>query len=157
MADSALVVIDAQEGYLQKYETNLLVRINRVIQNADRSGEHVIYVKNTKKLRSGERTEELAKGLLVLSEYVFCKEQADAFACKELSELLQEKGVRAVKLVGIDGNSCIASSALGAKKLGYEVIWLTEGIGVCNTLRFEGTRRRIEEVGIEIKSEDTSK
>ena len=144
----ALVVIDVQEKYIRKYEESLLSRINKAIQAAESRQEYIIYVKNTKCLRRGKETDEFAEGLLVLSGFVFCKEQANAFECEDLAEFLHKNGIQEVDIIGIDGNSCIAASAVGAKRCGYDVSLLAECIGVCNASRFEKTKAMLEEKGI---------
>lgn len=146
----ALIVIDIQNGYIEKYEACLLQRINQRIQAAKDAQEYIIYIKNTKLLRSGNKTEELAIGLVILSNIIFCKEQANAFSCKELTEFLIQNHINEVEIIGIDGNSCIAASARGAKELGYQVSLPLECIGIHNNLRFQKTRQMLVEKGINI-------
>ena len=40
----------------------------------------IVYIKNTKKLRSGMVTDEFADDLILASDNVFCKRRADAFS-----------------------------------------------------------------------------
>ena len=47
----ALLVIDLQEGYIEKYPSLLLACVNERIQRATADDELIVYVKNTKRLR----------------------------------------------------------------------------------------------------------
>lgn len=146
----ALLVIDVQKGYMEKYEPELLKRINQRIEAAVRNNELIIYVKNIKRLRSGDIIYEFAQGLKVDSPYVFCKETASAFSNREMTEFLIESQITEIELIGIDGNSCVASSALDGQKQGYKVIIPCEYIGVQNKERFEKKKMSLEEHGIKI-------
>lgn len=84
----ALLVIDLQEGYIEKYPSLLLACVNERIQRATADDELIVYVKNTKKLRSGAKTTALVKNLNICSEYIICKETASAFSNPELQESL---------------------------------------------------------------------
>lgn len=146
----ALIIIDIQKGYIEKYDKNLLARINQRIENAKSDSELVVYIRNIKKLRSGDKIADLADELLLISNYVFCKAQADAFANRKFISFLEQNKVVQVELVGVDGNSCIEKSAVGADKLGYQVFLRKECIGVQNAVRFEKTKQKLKERGIAI-------
>ena len=146
----ALLVIDIQKGYIERYDKCLLTRINQRIQYAVENQEPIIYVKNIRKLRSGTKINELADNLNVCSSYVICKETASAFANEELLDILRQNQVNEIEMVGIDGNSCIASSAINAQKQGYKVILPCENIGVQNIERFEKMKLSLEEKGITV-------
>lgn len=82
----ALLVIDLQEGYIEKYPSLLLACVNERIQRATADEELIVYVKNTKRLRGGRKTNELAEKLNIYSKYIICKETAGAFlilSCKK--------------------------------------------------------------------------
>lgn len=147
----ALLVIDVQSCYMEKYEDDLLGKINQRIRTAQNEQECIIYVRNTKRLRSGKKTAEFAEGLSVVSEHIFCKEHADAFSNKQLSDLLEQKEVKEVEIIGVDGNFCVAASAAGAKKLGYQVFLRLECIGVQNSFRFFHTKQVLLKKGIFFK------
>ena len=144
----ALLVIDIQKGYIERYDECLLTLINQRIQYAVENQEPIIYVKNIRKLRSGTKINELADNLNVCSSYVICKETASAFANEELLDILRQNQVTEIEMVGIDGNSCIASSAIDAQKQGYKVILPCEYIGVQNIERFEKIKLSLAEKGI---------
>lgn len=146
----ALLVIDIQKEYIERYDKCLLTRINQRIQYAVENQEPIIYVKNIRKLRSGTKINELADNLNVCSSYVICKETASAFTNEELLDILRQNQVTEIEMVGIDGNSCIASSAINAQKQGYKVILPCEYIGVQNIERFEKMKLSLAEKGITV-------
>ena len=59
----ALLIIDVQKSYMAKYQTDLLERINRQIDDALKNLYDIVYIKNTKVLRRGNVTEEFADEL----------------------------------------------------------------------------------------------
>ena len=61
----------------------------------------IVYIKNTKKLRSGMVTDEFADDLILASDNVFCKKQADAFSSEELISYLKSKGVSEIEMLGV--------------------------------------------------------
>lgn len=146
----ALLVTDIQEGYIEKYDKGLLPRINRRIALAVENQETVIYVKNVRKLRSGARTDEFAQDLHIVSPHIVFKETSSAFSGTGLLDMLREEQVSEIEIVGIDGNSCIARSALDARSHGYKAVLPCACIGVKNTERFEKTKLLLAEKGIAV-------
>ena len=147
----ALLVIDLQEGYLEKYPSLLLALVNERLQRAMADKELIVYVKNTKRLRSGKKTNELAENLNICSEHVLCKETASAFSNPELQELLRKNQITELEIVGIDGNFCITSTAIDSVQNGYKTLLQSACIGVQNVKRFEKTKISLLEKGIIIK------
>ena len=147
----ALLVIDLQEGYIEKYPPLLLACVNERIQRATADKELIVYGKNTKRLRSGRKTNELAENLNINSEYIICKESASAFSNPELQEILRQNQITEIEIAGIDGNSCIKSTAIDSMQNGYKTILRYEYIGVQNAERFEKTKVLLLEKGIIIK------
>lgn len=94
----ALLVIDLQEGYIEIYPPLLLARVNERIQRATADKELIVYVKNTKRLKSGRKTNKLAGDLNICSENVICKETASAFSNPALQEILRKNQFQKLKL-----------------------------------------------------------
>lgn len=69
----ALLVIDIQNSYISRYETDMVQRINERIIEAQKHRYDIVYIKNTKKLRSETVTDEFADELFLASDNVFCK------------------------------------------------------------------------------------
>lgn len=147
----ALLVIDVQKSYMLKYETDLLDRINRKIEEAKKNQCDIVYIKNTKLLRSGAVTDEFAEELFIASDNVFCKEQANAFSSEALISYLNSKGVSEIEMIGVDGNSCINASAKGAVKSGFFVSVNLDCVGVSNFSRFEEVKENLKKLGIILK------
>ncbi|MCI6467347.1 MAG: hypothetical protein MSA90_18020 [Faecalicatena sp.] len=84
MNTKALLVVDVEEDYIQKYEEGLLKRINQRIKRALSDGELIIYMVNIKILRLEEKKSPLANGLYTASNHVFSKKKASAFSNIEL-------------------------------------------------------------------------
>ena len=87
----ALLVIDIQKSYITKYETDIVQRINERIMESKKAQYDIVYIKNTKKLRSGMVTDEFADNLILASDNVFCKKQADAFSSEEMISYLNQR------------------------------------------------------------------
>ena len=126
----ALLVIDIQKSYITKYETDIVQRINERIMESKKAQYDIVYIKNTKKLRSGMVTDELADDLILASDNVFCKKEADAFSSEELISYLNSKHISEIEMIGVDGNSCIKASAKGAVKCGFIVSIILSCVGV---------------------------
>ena len=144
--NTALLVIDMQNDYLCEnrmkrftYDTEGLVgRVNRIIHQYNAEGHDVIYIRHiiqnlpTNRLLfgysiAGTEGAELYKGLDIVSDYIFDKLFGDALSNKKLRQLIERKGYDALHLCGLDECGCVASTALGAVKRGYNVEILQEG------------------------------
>ena len=144
----ALLVIDIQKGYIEKYNSDLLLQINKRIQKAVEDHELIVYIMNIKKLKSGKVTNELANNLIVLSTNIFYKEHASAFTNEKLIGFLRSNHISELEIVGIDGNVCVAKSASDAVENGFIVHLLLDCIGIQNIERFTKTRTMLEKKGI---------
>lgn len=147
----ALLVIDIQKSHITKYETDIVQRINERIMEFQKAQYDIVYIKNTKKLRSGMVTDEFPDDLILASDNVFCKRQADAFSSEELISYLNSKGVSEIEMIGVDGNSCIKASAKGAVKCGFIVSLFLNCVGVSNLPKFEKTKEDLEKIGVILK------
>ncbi|MFQ9872758.1 MAG: isochorismatase family protein [Oscillospiraceae bacterium] len=121
----------------RKYPPFLLARINERLQQATAVKEFIVSAKNTKRLKSGKKTEELAENLNICSESILCRERASAFCNPELQGMLRKNRITETEMIGIDGNSCIANTTINSVKSGYKTILPCAYIGVENAIRFE--------------------
>jgi len=121
----ALLVIDMQEKYFknQGYDRNLVLKVNKRIDEAIESDELIIYILNFGRKRQDLYSNEFVAGLNVVNEFIFDKILPDAFTNQKLNAFLKEKNVDEVEVVGIDGNVCVYKTALGAKKNGFKVVY----------------------------------
>lgn len=147
----ALLVIDIQKSYIIKYGNDIVQRINERIIESLKAQYDIVYIKNTKKLRSGMVTDEFADQLILASDNVFCKKQADAFSSKELISYLNSKSISEIEMIGVDGNSCIKESAKGAINSGFVVSIVLSCVGVSNMPRFEKTKETLKKIGVILK------
>lgn len=152
----ALIVVDMQEDYIGQnsryhYYPNCLVdKVNKRIVSADKDGILVIYVKNKSKRNKEIYVSDFAKELVIVSNYWIEKDRASVFADDTLIELLKNKGITKIELIGIDGNCCVASSALEASKLGFLVVCPLEYIGIKDRSRFLRTKEKLLSCNVEV-------
>ena len=156
MTHSALLVIDMQGDYLGKtsryhyYPDALIDKVNECIRKAQQENELIIYIKNRGKRQKMPYVSDFVEGLLVLSSYVFEKEKASTFTNLDFQTLLKEHNISELEVIGIDGNCCVASTALDAVKLGYLVTFPLNYIGISSIDRFVKTKERLENAGVRI-------
>lgn len=142
----ALLVIDMQNvcvgekhaAYF-KYNNEILIQaVNEVIDANENN--MVIYIKNVMKKKfinrfapfqvyEGTEEVELVNNLRIASNYVFTKNKGNAFTNPKLNDFLKERNIEWVEVVGVDGGGCVALTALGAIKEGYNVIVNESAIG----------------------------
>lgn len=146
----ALLVIDVQKGYIERYDALLLQAINRRIREAVLRDELVVYVKNVRHLKSGDTVNEFASGLELCSPHVILKERSSVFSNEGLLSLLRENNITEIEVIGIDGCCCVAGSAADACTLGFNVTIPCAYIGVKNPDRFEKKKTALEKLGIVI-------
>lgn len=151
MNTKALLVVDVQEEYIERYEDGLLKRINQRIEKAAENNELIIYIKNIKTLRNKEKTSPLAEELYIASTYVFNKKKSSAFSNNELVKFIKENEVANIEIIGVDGNFCVSSTAKEGKKIFQNITVNCDGIGTLNGQRFEKTKETLNELGVEIR------
>lgn len=148
-AKTALIVIDMQELYIGEksrysfYPITLIDKVNERITTAKDEGVTIIYVKN-KGNRNGEvYISDFAHGLSVVSDIIIEKSKASIFENDTILEILQYYEITEIEVIGIDGNICVASSALDAAKLGFSVIFPLEYIGIKSEQLFVSTKEKL--------------
>ena len=154
--ETALIVIDMQADYIGKksknkyYPQTLIDKINERITTATRHGNTVIYIKNVGRRNKERYVSDFAEGLAVISDYVVEKETSSIFSNPILLKILQENEIRNIECVGIDGNCCVASSAIEASKLGFSVVFPLTYIGIKSMERFSKTREKLIKANVQI-------
>ena len=168
--NTALLVIDMQNDYLCEnrmkrfaFDTEGLVgRVNRIIHRYNAEGHDVIYIRHiiqnlpTNRLLfgysiAGTEGAELYKGLDIVSDYIFDKLFGDALSNKKLRQLIERKGYDALHLCGLDECGCVASTALGAVKRGYNVEILQEGTAtVFDERKAARTREKLRQYAVKL-------
>lgn len=147
-----LLVIDMQEEYVGEgrnrrshpYDALALIEaVNGRI--ADYPPEHVFYVLNRFFYESRKSPKTLVAGLDRVSGNVFEKRRGNAFTNPELALRLRAMDARSLELVGVDGNYCVAASALGGVREGFQTACNEHCIGTANKRKYERTRRKLAE------------
>lgn len=153
---TALLIIDMQEDYIGMnskygYDSEVLInKINERVLYAKQNNYIIIYVKNKKILRSGIYVSDLVQGLIVETEFIIEKDRSSVFSNLEFSSLLKSYEISNIEVVGIDGNCCVASTAIDAARLGYSVEILMEYIGIRNIKKFSKTKEKFIQENIKI-------
>ena len=166
--NTALFVIDMQNDYLYEkrkkrftYDTEGLVScVNRIIRQYSEEGRDVIYIRHiiqnlpTNRLLfgysiAGTEGAELYSGLDIVSDSIFDKLVGDALSNRKLRQLIERKGYDMLHLCGLDECGCVASTALGAVKRGYDVEILREGTAtVFDERKVTRTREKLRQAGV---------
>lgn len=147
----ALLVIDMQNVYIGKdhakffnYNRHQIISaVNKVID--DNAENLVIYIQNFMKKNfinkfapfkayKGTKEVEFISELHIVSNLIFDKYVGNAFSNNKLNEFLKSKNIDTIEVIGIDGGGCVALTALGAIKNGYNVIVNTNAIGTSTIL-----------------------
>lgn len=150
----ALFVVDMQEEYVgvnNKYgydSVNLIQNINKRIEKAKENDKVIIYIKNIKRLRSGEKCSDFAIDLNVVSDNIFYKDKSSLFSNEKVCSFLHNNNISEITFIGVDGNCCVASGALDAVKLGFKVTLELKCVGIKNNERFEKKKNVFTKAGI---------
>ncbi|HEY5975777.1 MAG TPA: isochorismatase family protein, partial [Geobacteraceae bacterium] len=113
--------------------------INDLIEQFARTGSEVAYVRQVfdsdfiVRLHGGRRLSgrmepRLDRRLLLVNQNDFKKNRTDAFANKQMEQLLIDRQVDELYLVGVDGAFCVYYTALGAQNRGYKVTVVKDAI-----------------------------
>ena len=152
----ALLIIDMQESYFKRANgkiynvENLVSQINERIARALEEMLLLIYIKNIGSRIKKNNASEFVEGLSIRSENVLFKDTVSAFSNKILSELLEINRIKEVETIGIDGNCCVAATAIDAAKAGYSVFYPFNYIGMKHPEHFLKTREKLLEQKVSI-------
>ncbi len=148
--EKAFIVIDMQQLYLGKkgYDEGLAGRINERIHQAEKREELIIYVKNSGRFKGQPYISDFAKELFIASSYIFVKSEMSAFSAPAFVDFLVERQVTEITLAGIDGNCCVASTALSAVDNGMKVVFPRLLIGARSKKQFEKTVQKLTAAGV---------
>lgn len=153
---TALIIIDMQEDYIGEkskydyYPITLVTKVNDRITKAVNEEELIIYVKNRGRRKKEVYISDFVLGLFVASNLIIEKGKSSIFDNNILLDMLTKYKISQVELIGIDGNCCVASSAVDASKLGFSVVYPLEYIGIRNSQRFLKTRVKLLKSHVEI-------
>ena len=93
----------------------------------------------------------MASGLAIVSDNLFYKKRPDAFSNRLLIERLRKLDVDELEIIGMDGNWCIKSTALGALRNGLKAFVNTSAVVSKNPVAFANkTMPLLERAGIKV-------
>ena len=141
---NVLVVIDMQQKYLPMYDAGLVERVNAVINSYHEAGAPVLYVKNIGKPENAAQY-ELAENLTVVSDQIFEKRSPSAFTSEAFGRELERLHADTLEITGVDGNCCVAQTAMDAAGKGYQTSVLMDCVGVRNAKIWEKMIKRLEQ------------
>lgn len=88
--------------------------------------------------------------LSIVSNLILEKEKASMFDNPTLLNILRENKISQIEVIGIDGNCCVASSAIDASNLGFSVIFPLGYIDIKNKQRFLKTKEKLIKAKVKI-------
>ena len=141
----ALVVLDIQEGYSGTAARQpvtappphgMLATVNRLIDRAAETGMEVAYIRQVfsnnlfVRLHGGRRQGRVIidRRIKVINGNDFEKNRTDAFSNRQFEQLLIDRQVNELYLVGVDAAYCVMYTALGALQRGYRVTVVRDAV-----------------------------
>ncbi len=165
----ALVVLDIQEGYSGTAARQpvtatpphgMFATVNRLIDRAAETGMEVAYIrqvfsKNLFVRLHGGRSVGMViidRRIKVINGNDFDKNRTDAFSNRHFEQLLIDRQVNELFLVGVDAAYCVYYTALGALQRGYRVTVIRDA--VASRKAMTGVLERYRRRGITIITSD---
>lgn len=93
---------------------------------------------------------EIAPPFADLADHTLIKRVQDAFETGELNNLLRVLNVGSVQIAGLDGNYCVAKTALAAAQRGYDVTIVQDGVLTAGRAQFGKTLTGLSSAGIKL-------
>lgn len=161
----ALVVLDIQEGYTGNGarqpvtappEGSLLAIVNQLIDMAASSNMEVAYIRQVfsnnlfVRMHGGRRAGKVVvdRRIRLINGNDFEKNRTDAFSSKQFEQLLIERQVDELFLVGVDAAYCVYYTALGALNRGYRVNVVTDAVATRSDMAKVLERYKRKGIGI---------
>ncbi|MBU2579185.1 cysteine hydrolase [Patescibacteria group bacterium] len=133
MNKNALIIIDAQNYFVNKFTKSLPEKIAKHMSKTDydfvvftkfinKKGSNFFKLLNWKKCLSGPET-EIHNSLIKFArkENVFTKNSYSIFKAKGINEYFQKNKIKSLYLCGVDTDACVLASAFEGFDLGYDV------------------------------------
>ena len=134
-----------QEDYLSDKSKYQFKDKQQLIENINKKvSENTIYIKNSRK----GKVSDLVKGLKVKSNLIFVKEKSSSFNNPDFAKYLEQNQITEIEVAGIEGNCCVKSTAIDARKQGIKVTIDLSCVGVLKEERFEKTKEKLKAAGV---------
>ena len=169
---TAVLVLDIQEDFVGPHARMpvahhhiepMLHTINVVIDKVHAVGIPIVYIKNEFKrsqwianwfrhdaAREGSHGAILDKRLRVVNDLQMSKNVCDAFSNPRLAMILVKERVEHIIIMGLFAEACIATTAKGAKKRGYQVTVLQDAVASMNDRKREKALAKLAPRGIAV-------
>jgi nicotinamidase/pyrazinamidase len=161
----ALVVLDLQEGYSGTNvrqpvtippATGLIATVNRLIDKAEATGMEVAYIRQVfsnnlfVRLHGGRRLGRVIidRRIKIINGNDFEKNRTDAFSNPQFEQVLIDRQVAELYLVGVDAAFCVYYTALGALNRGYKVTVVTDAVMSRNNMAGVLEKYRRKGIGV---------
>ena len=135
----ALVVIDVQNGIVNfgDFQDELSL-IENVIKDFKENGSPVIFIRHVDDVEDsplfrGSVGSELHSSLKEYAEYVIEKQTPSSFFNTNLSDTLEQLGVKHLFITGFNTEFCCMFTAIAAFDRGFEVTFIENATGTVNT------------------------
>ncbi len=139
----ALVVMDAQQDFLEDHAEPVLGAVNQSIDRAPRFGVDVIYVRS-------EPGAEVDPRIGKAHDHVFTKGRSDAFSNADFDAYLRGREIDHLVLVGARADSSIYYTALGAMNRGYKVKVVSDAVTAASPAGRDGALESLRKRGAEV-------
>lgn len=127
---TALVVVDVQQGVVAAAHDRdgVVANIGTLVERARAAGTPVVWVQhNSEELPSGSEAWEIVPELEPGDgEPIVQKEYGDSFEGTDLADVLAERSVGKVVVVGAQTDACVRSTLHGAFVRGYDTVLVTD-------------------------------
>lgn len=97
---------------------------------------------------AGSKGVELALPFANLADHILIKRIQDAFETGELDALLKQLNVGKLRILGLDGNYCVAQTALSACQRGFHTEMVTAGVLVGDQTKHKRVLVQLNKAGV---------
>lgn len=150
--NNILIIIDVQQKYISRYSSELVPKLNKLIQAAVEADTPVIYVLNAGTSPDSEIS-PLANGLIVVPGAKIVKRKPSAFTSEEFIDALEACHGRTLVIAGIDGSCCVAHTAIDGVRKGYHVKVILSCVESVNEGHYQKALEEMKSEGVELCSE----
>jgi nicotinamidase-related amidase len=120
----------------------MIFTVNRLIDKAAGSGMEVVYIRQVfsnnlfVRLHGGRRQGRVVidRRIKIINGNDFEKNRTDAFSNRQFEQLLIDRNVGELYLVGVDAAYCVYYTALGALNRGYKVTVVKDAVMSRNSM-----------------------